>query len=707
MSPVNKRLNFEVNDDDDEVLIELNQFDLELESADLALDEDILKPDNFSPCRTRSGLVYESGLKKHRFRLASKQRKNKERSRTHSGQSTTGSLADCSENESETSNTEFTDEDLVKTVQTDMEDTENPPPLNYNKVPISRFNQMREILDNHDIPSSPISSYMAEEQLSPAKQSSHGKWPREQRNIFFDSPLNSPSPPSHTMRAMRLFEGLPSPNSACAISSPQTAPRLFNLKSRLLFDDEGEPKRFSYPGTNHHFSRQKLPECDSTSSTEKTKSANINPFTPEGILAVNKKRSRSQGSINSSFSPSTSSLQKMTPGAQVCLSSDEEEDERFSPLPTKRVRMSDINITRYQEEFLELAEIASGQFGVVKKARHRLDGIVYAIKISKTAPRKNSHDEKMAMNEVFAHAALMKHKHVVRYYNSWVEKGAVYIQNEYCEGGSLQKKIEDYRANGLRFSEVELCKIMAHVAKGLQYIHSKQLVHLDIKPGNIFISFEHDSPSPQRIVEQMTDSGAASGDFSPRPVRLEGSGVSSGDSSPGEYEKVHYKIGDLGHVAPIYCSEVSPEEGDCRYMAPEFLQMDVDPSKLTKADIFSLGLTIYEAASLRVLPRNSLDDPNYENIKRGKLHYMDCYSEDFNNLLSSMVNTDPSQRPTAARIIASNDTSHGSNKSRAQLNKELKEMREKLLMLEQQLSADKERKSQRKTVMRNKQPNYS
>ncbi len=29
------------------------------------------------------------------------------------------------------------------------------------------------------------------------------------------------------------------------------------------------------------------------------------------------------------------------------------------------------------------------------------------------------------MNEVFAHAALIKHKHVVRYYNSWVEKGQV------------------------------------------------------------------------------------------------------------------------------------------------------------------------------------------------------------------------------------------------------------------------------------------
>lgn len=195
-----------------------------------------------------------------------------------------------------------------------------------------------------------------------------------------------------------------------------------------------------------------------------------------------------------------------------------------------------------------------------------------------------------------------------------------------------------------------------------------------------------------------TDSGAASGDFSPLQWRQQDQGaLSSTDSSPGELEKVQYKIGDLGHVAPIYSSDVSPEEGDCRYMAPEFLQMDVDPSKLAKADIFSLGLTIYEAASLRVLPRNSLDDPNYENIKRGKLQYLSWYSEDLNNLISSMVNPDPNLRPTAARIVSSNNTDllPSLGKSRSQLHKELRETREKLLELEEQLSADK-RRSQRK-----------
>ena len=94
------------------------------------------------------------------------------------------------------------------------------------------------------------------------------------------------------------------------------------------------------------------------------------------------------------------------------------------------------------------------------------------------------------MNEVFAHAALMKHKHVVRYYNSWVENGRVYIQNEYCEGGSLASKIQELKDSGKYFTESELKRILLHLAKGLQYIHSKMLVHLDIKPENIFIGMD-------------------------------------------------------------------------------------------------------------------------------------------------------------------------------------------------------------------------
>jgi len=49
--------------------------------------------------------------------------------------------------------------------------------------------------------------------------------------------------------------------------------------------------------------------------------------------------------------------------------------------PAKRLRVSDINISRYEEEFVEIKEIASGSFGKVKVARHCLDGMLYAIKV--------------------------------------------------------------------------------------------------------------------------------------------------------------------------------------------------------------------------------------------------------------------------------------------------------------------------------------
>ena len=151
MSPVNKRLNFEIDlkEDHDDVLEDLNQFDLDLDQVELGSDEELEQFDKFSPCRTRSGLVYESGVKKQKFWLGSRGRT--ERSRTLSGQSGTGHLADCSENESEASNSE------------DTEDT------------VSRFSQIREKPHFHDIPSSPIQSNILEDLRSPSKEMSDSK----------------------------------------------------------------------------------------------------------------------------------------------------------------------------------------------------------------------------------------------------------------------------------------------------------------------------------------------------------------------------------------------------------------------------------------------------------------------------------------------------------------------------------------------------
>lgn len=118
---------------------------------------------------------------------------------------------------------------------------------------------------------------------------------------------------------------------------------------------------------------------------------------------------------------------------------------------------------------------------------------------------------------------------MVRYYSAWAEDNHMIIQNEYCNGGSLADKISEEPLN-----MAELHKLLLHIAKGLRYIHSEGLVHLDIKPGNIFIS------KGKHVSYDMGDS--VLGEFE--------------DQSTLEEELI-YKIGDFGHVTSICDPQVS------------------------------------------------------------------------------------------------------------------------------------------------------
>lgn len=202
------------------------------------------------------------------------------------------------------------------------------------------------------------------------------------------------TPPYKRIRALRLF------------GSPQTPKTLL--------------QRAEAPSTLH-VSRQRVYVPPPTPAAV----ANVNPFTALQTPTPEPRPKRARKCFS----------MLRTPENEAALDDilDDQEAEREHFVKTQRILRMSPGHSRYESEFVELEEVGNGEFGSVFKCLHRLDGCVYAIKKSRK-PMRGTQDEKQALNEVYAHAVLGQHPHVVRYYSAWAEDDHMIIQNEFCNG---------------------------------------------------------------------------------------------------------------------------------------------------------------------------------------------------------------------------------------------------------------------------------
>lgn len=81
------------------------------------------------------------------------------------------------------------------------------------------------------------------------------------------------------------------------------------------------------------------------------------------------------------------------------------------------------------------------------------------------------------------HIAKLDHPNIIRIIDVFDENSTSYYVMEYIEGGSLSNNLG---TTGLSMSEA--IRYIFQVAETLEYIHKKNIAHLDIKPGNIMLN---------------------------------------------------------------------------------------------------------------------------------------------------------------------------------------------------------------------------
>jgi len=253
--------------------------------------------------------------------------------------------------------------------------------------------------------------------------------------------------------------------------------------------------------------------------------------------------------------------------------------------------------SRFDSDFDVIGELGTGSFGSVLKVLSRLDGCMYAIKVAHRAAKGNADRDRM-LKEVYALAALSDQAdtatfHIVRYHQAWMEESRLYIQTELCTS-TLAAEMKQGKLTTQR-----KYKFLREISVALEFIHKNGMVHLDIKPENIFVKNDQ------------------------------------------------FKLGDFGLVNKV-SNHKDVEEGDSRYMSKELLSGE--HADLTKSDIFSLGITLYELCLVggKELPHNG---PEWQDLRSGKIPLLSNTALEMYNFIKIMMNPSYAERPSASDLL--------------------------------------------------------
>ncbi|XP_054987100.1 serine/threonine-protein kinase ULK3 isoform X2 [Sorex araneus] len=244
--------------------------------------------------------------------------------------------------------------------------------------------------------------------------------------------------------------------------------------------------------------------------------------------------------------------------------------------------------------FILTERLGSGTYATVYKAYAKDTREVVAIKcVAKKSLNKASVENLLTEIEILKG---IQHPHIVQLKDFQWDSDNIYLIMEFCAGGDLSRFIHTRRILPEKVARV----FLQQLASALQFLHERNISHLDLKPQNILLS---------------------------------------------SLEKPHLKLADFGfaqHMCPR--TEKHVLRGSPLYMAPEMVcQRQYD----ARVDLWSVGVILYEALFGQPPFASRSFSELEEKIRSNRvieLPLRPLLSRDCRDLLRRLLERDPARR---------------------------------------------------------------
>ncbi|KAL5342953.1 kinase-like domain-containing protein [Aspergillus crustosus] len=302
----------------------------------------------------------------------------------------------------------------------------------------------------------------------------------------------------------------------------------------------------------------------STSYRDSIASSSLHPLQEESPIEPNRKSYVSFDSGSDDQANSRHSL--LDENASVAATDGGSFNERLSVLVAEDGEDDDVGLTEFLAgnnfvNWMKGSLIGEGSFGSVYLALHSITGELMAVKQVEipSATKGTEFDKrKTSMVDALKHEIDLlqglHHPNIVQYLGTTADDQYLNIFLEYVPGGSIATMLKQYNT----FQEPLIKNFVRQILAGLSYLHSKDIIHRDIKGANILV----DNKGGIKI----SDFGISK--------RVEASTVLGTRASSGG-----------GHI------HRPSLQGSVYWMAPEVVRQTAHTKK---ADIWSLGCLVVE-----------------------------------------------------------------------------------------------------------------